>query len=436
MLNKKLLNQLEQIEISEATGPSANQWRYLLDEINSTYENYEREKLNNNLVAELGFQEMQNLFKQLGEREALIKNILDSSQDCIITLDYMGQIIEFNNAAEKIFSIRRSDIKGQSIFTLIQSGTLFEKLKLCFLEQTAQEIVFFRRAIKENMQINGVDIFFEVFFNKEGSGLSAIYPLYLKDLTQQIQAEELIEKSRAQIEASSKLSSLGEMAGGMAHEINTPLAVIQMRTDQLLESLSEEEVVDKVFFAKALNAIDQTVRKISKIVRGLKTFARDGKTDSMEESSIHQIVDDTFTLCRERFYNNEVTLNFKSLGDVKIFCRPVELSQVLLNLLNNAFDAIQELNEKWIVVDLVSSETEIYLSVTDSGQGIPLDLQNKLMQPFFTTKEVGKGTGLGLSISKGLVEGHSGQLLIDNTSLNTKFTIIIPKHQMSTKEIL
>ncbi len=230
----------------------------------------------------------------------------------------------------------------------------------------------------------------------------------------------------------SKLSAIGEMAGGVAHEINTPLAIIQMRADQLLECIYEEPQ-DKVMIQDSLEAINKTVARISKIVNGLRTFARDGSKDPVEVVSVNRIVEDTFSLCREKFYNNGVKLNYSSNGNIEFECRPGEISQVLLNFLNNAFDAIQDCPEKWINVEAKESSQQIQISITDSGNGIPANIQEKMMQPFFTTKEIGKGTGLGLSISNGIIQGHGGNIKIDNQSPNTRFILTIPKYTLMLK---
>jgi signal transduction histidine kinase len=118
-------------------------------------------------------------------------------------------------------------------------------------------------------------------------------------------------------------------------------------------------------------------------------------------------------------------VNLEYTGDLD--CREVQLSQVILNLLNNAFDAISELPNKWVHLESRMNEGIIEIRVIDSGSGIPEELREKILQPFFTTKEVGQGTGLGLSISKGIIESHGGTLSIDIKSQNTCFVIQIPQ---------
>lgn len=233
---------------------------------------------------------------------------------------------------------------------------------------------------------------------------------------------------------SSKMSALGEMAGGVAHEINTPLAIIQLRTEQLLER-SQKNSLASDDLNKGLKTIDQTVQRIGKIVNGLRSFARDGSQDPLISYSVAQIVEDTFSLCQERFRKHNVQIDFVFKEDVEIFCRPSEISQVLLNLLNNSFDAVQELQQQWVRVELCFDAQKVLLVVIDSGSGIAKEVQDKMMQPFFTTKEIGKGTGLGLSISKGIIESHHGKIEIDNTQKNTTFVLQFPRASADHKSV-
>lgn len=255
-----------------------------------------------------------------------------------------------------------------------------------------------------------------------------------QDITEKRSQEETIVGQQQALMASAKMSALGEMAGGVAHEINTPLAVIQMRSEQIMEDI-EAGNLNQDLLKQALYSINETVSRIAKIVRGLRTFARDGRKDPMSKCSVRQIVDETFSLCREKFTVHGVEMRCDIKEDIHIYGRSTELSQALLNLLNNSYDAIENSNEKWVRIELEDRDGHIELSVVDSGKGIPSDVQTKLMQPFFTTKELGKGTGLGLSISRGIVESHGGKLFVDNQCQNTKFTISLPKHVATQEEI-
>ena len=247
---------------------------------------------------------------------------------------------------------------------------------------------------------------------------------------------EELKQVKAQLNQNSKMSALGEMAGGIAHEINTPLAVISMRIEQLEDGLTDGSITPKETL-EFTGIVKNTALRIGKIINGLRFFARDGARDETEPVRIHQIIEETLSFCQERFRIHGVDLEFsKTIGtELQIKCRSVEISQVFLNLLNNSFDAIQVIGKKWIRIDLSDKETHVEIAFTDCGNGIPKALQEKILQPFFTTKEVGKGTGLGLSISKGVIESHSGRLYLDTNCPNTRFVIELPKYNERQKSL-
>ena len=122
-------------------------------------------------------------------------------------------------------------------------------------------------------------------------------------------------------------------------------------------------------------------------------------------------------------------------ASVYIECRSVQMVQILVNLINNSHDAIENLEDRWIRLEAVDYGEFIELAVVDSGPGIPFEIQQKVMQPFFTTKEVGKGTGLGLSIARGIAQSHKGTLSIDNNCPNTRIVMTLPKSQESELKI-
>lgn len=239
-----------------------------------------------------------------------------------------------------------------------------------------------------------------------------------------------LETQRREMEAklitSSRMSLLGEMAGGIAHEINNPLTIIKGKVSQLKRHVLQNGQIDSEAF-NGLGIIENTVDRISKIIKGLRAFSRNAEDDPMLDTKVSLILDDTLTLCQERFKNNNVSLQILTDEDFSFPCRPTQMSQVLMNLLDNSLYALQALPEKWVQISTKVSETQFTISVVDSGEGLPEKIIDKLMQPFFTTKEVGVGTGLGLSISKGIIESHGGTLKYDRSSTNTRFVIELPR---------
>jgi len=228
----------------------------------------------------------------------------------------------------------------------------------------------------------------------------------------------------------SKMSSLGEMSSGIAHEINNPLAIIHGKSHQIRRHLSALSTPESAPLVKLTEDIDQTVERISKIIKGLRSFSREGEKDPFELRSVKTLVDETLAFCATRFKHHEIELKVGKIGEsLTLQCRPSQIAQVLLNLLNNAYDAVQNLPDRWVAIEATDRGQFIDLLITDSGSGIPEKIRERMMDPFFTTKEVGKGTGLGLSISLGILKSHQGSLLIDPSHPNTRFVIQLPKLQ-------
>lgn len=242
------------------------------------------------------------------------------------------------------------------------------------------------------------------------------------------ESERELSLQRMKSMKAAKMASLGEMAAGVAHEINNPLTIIHGNAEHILELIEDgsEASLDRACYSA--QKIQSTSLRISKVVKSLRNFARDGSQDPFEPSEVFRIVEETRELCNQRFYEKGIEFCVDEIpSDLRIECRPVEISQVLLNLFNNAFDAIQDLESKKIELKLDIQEFVVVFKIIDSGKGIPPGVQEKVMQPFFTTKEVGKGTGLGLSISHGIIQSHGGELYIDNTSDQTCFVLRLHK---------
>ena len=232
--------------------------------------------------------------------------------------------------------------------------------------------------------------------------------------------------TQSQLQQSGKMAALGEMAGGIAHEINTPLGVLTLNCDTIDISLEGPEL-DREFLRKTNNINLTTVERIAKIVRGLLNFARDGSKDPFKPVAVGDLVRDTVALCQARLHSRGVKLKIQEIDPAFVVnCRAGEICQVLLNLLNNSLDAIEQNLEKWIELSVELREQKIFIGVADSGAGISDEIQNKIFQPFFTTKDVGKGTGLGLSISLGIAAANGGLLTYDRQSPNTKFILQLP----------
>jgi C4-dicarboxylate-specific signal transduction histidine kinase len=248
-----------------------------------------------------------------------------------------------------------------------------------------------------------------------------------RDVTDRKRMETELEISRAQAVSSARLSALGMMAGSIAHEINNPIGVIHASVSDLIE-MAETGTVPLTALESASRRIQRTANRISKIVKSLRQISREGSGDPFQRASVAEIVEQALELCKERFRVHSVRLETPVIEPgLSVFCREVQIAQVLLNLLQNAFDAVAErAGDKWIRLEVRSLEKSIVFAVTDSGNGVPADLKARIMEPFFTTKPVGKGTGLGLSLSKAIVEEHGGELKVSEVENHTCFSFFLP----------
>lgn len=223
----------------------------------------------------------------------------------------------------------------------------------------------------------------------------------------------------------SKMSSLGEMAGGIAHEVNNPLSIIA-GTARLLHDALAKGPHDPKKIEEGLLLILKTSERIAKVIRGLRSFSRNSNKDPKIESKLGPIIDDTLELCREKFASKNIQISTEMNSAAKILCRPTEISQVFMNIFSNAFDAVADTQDPWVRVVLDESKGKVRIAFIDSGLGIDPGIAQKLMQPFFTTKEAGKGTGLGLSISKKIVVDHGGEISYETRDGHTSFIVEFP----------
>ena len=224
-----------------------------------------------------------------------------------------------------------------------------------------------------------------------------------------------------------KLHALGEMAAGIAHEINNPLAILVGRTEQLRDILGRERTIESKR-ESILLSMEKTLFRIQEAVLDLELIASSPAHEDMRKIPISRLVRRLNKVVSNRYQTQEVSFDPLIESDLEIEGREVELSQAILYLLENASEAAQKSENKWVRVELKKSSEDICtISIIDSGCGVEDSLREKLFQPFFSTKEDGRG--MGLNLAKALIESHQGSIGFDFNHDNTTVRINLPLHQ-------
>lgn len=219
------------------------------------------------------------------------------------------------------------------------------------------------------------------------------------------------EKMQRNLQHKSQLTSLGELASGIAHEINNPLTIILLSTEKLKrrysQKLNEEPEMEKL-----IDKIDVTGNRISKIVSGMRSLSKNVDPHERIVVNIPKLVEESIELFRERAKDNDIDLKLQVRDDEEIFAlvNATQISQVIVNLLTNALDAVESRIDRKIIIQVLKEGSLFKIRVADNGYGVSEELKDKIMQPFFTTKNSQRGTGLGLSICYEIVEQHGGKM--------------------------
>jgi len=236
-------------------------------------------------------------------------------------------------------------------------------------------------------------------------------------------AYEKLQETRAQLMQSSKMTALGELAAGVAHELNQPLMVIKGLSQNLFKNTpATNPAYDK------LRLIAEASRKMELVIRHLRIFSRtDGPTISAVD--LNRVIRDAYAIVKEILANCSIRIKM-DLGDIPLVLgSPNRLEQVAINLVTNARDAMPDGGTIEITTSTVERGacTLARMSIRDTGCGIPREHLDRIFDPFFTTKEIGKGTGLGLSISYGIIKEHRGDITVESEpSKGTVFHVVLP----------
>ena len=365
--------------------------------------------------------EIQNL---IGDPQTRLAEVIASTPSCLKIVDRDGRLLTMNPTGLTMIEAPSLEaVLGLSVYSLVEPShqARFKAFneRICAGEEG--ELTF------EIIGLNGARRWMETFAGPYQLTNGEIAHIAItNDVSERHIAEETMEAQRHALEVTSRLSSLGELASGIAHEINNPLGVIAGYAGMLRHEAQTNQL-DNTTLVNNLNAIEETVNRISRIVSSLRTLSSDIPDDQHELCCIKTLIAQAQSLSYEKSRSNGISLTLTSQGETTAMVNRVQISQVFLNLLTNSFHALKCVDDKWVRVHIRETGDRLSIFFTDSGNGIASNVADKIMTPFFTTKSPGEGTGLGLSISARIIRNHGGELRYDPEPANTTFVVDLPR---------
>jgi len=368
---------------------------------------------------------------------AFMNRLIDASEAVgIVAVDREGVIQIFNWGAVRILGYDAGEVVGKLTLEQLRDHTPMEgssKLSLLVHPREGEEFWVDRGGNEHLLYVNTSGI-----HDAEGETRGQLVTFI--DVTEQRKLQAELQLNELQLIQTAKLATLGEMATGMAHELNQPLNNIGLLGSRIqrrlgLQPLDDEE---RSFYSDKLTKIQSQVERAGKIIDHLRAFGRPSTTQ-LSSVDVRKPVEGVMVFLREQLLRHGIDVVLDLPDDLKpVMADEARLEQVLMNLIINARDALNEMeqssdgNKKQIRIEtrgggaLPSGEAAIGVTVADNGPGMDPRVADRIFEPFFTTKEVGQGTGLGLSISYGLVRDFGGVLEVESErGKGTRFTILL-----------
>ncbi len=349
----------------------------------------------------------------LKQSEQRYRRLVEVSPD-VIFVNRGDRIVFINDQGVKLFGATKADqIIGRSPLDFIHPdyhGAAKERIHR-LIEGSKTVPLIEEQCVRLDGTVVDVEVAAARFSDQEGVGILVV----LRDISERKRIQEQLKRAE-------RLAELGTLASGMAHEIGTPMNVIQGRAEYLIQRTNDEVI------KKSLRTIVAQVERITRVMNQLLAFAR-RRPIERRAVDLKKTIEDNLEIFQERLARHGITVE-KTFGDACPMAHvdQDQMSQILINLVMNAVHAMPDGGT--LRVGLTHEDERVRLTVADTGHGIPPEHLSQIFDPFFTTKEFGKGTGLGLTVVKGILEEHGGSITVESqVGTGTTFTLHLPVHQ-------
>ncbi len=360
------------------------------------------------------FSALEQTNAELRDSEALHSGTIVNALDCIITSDSDGRIIDFNPAAERTFGYKRGEVAGKRVGDVIVPPHLREAHNrgLQRYSQTGESRIIGQRIEIEAMRSDGTTFPVEIALSDLSVGNRRVFAAFLRDLSEKKKAEEEIARQRDALYQSEKLTALGSLLAGVAHELNNPLSVVVGQAVLLQDQATDPKLADRA------GRIKRAADRCARIVKTFLAMAR-SRPPETAPVQLNDVITSAVDLVGYSLRSSGVELS----TDLDPALPPLmadadQLGNVFTNLIVNAQQAMMDregARKLHIKSAYDAAAGAARVELIDNGPGIPAGIRSRIFDPFFTTKPTGIGTGIGLSLCHGIVRSHGGTLAVTDT---------------------
>lgn len=364
----------------------------------------------------------------LKQNEARLRSILETVPDAMVVIDENGIIQSFSAAAERLFGYTAHEVRGQNVNILMPSPYRQEHDRYLYrYHATGERRMIGIGRIVVGQRKDGTTFSLELAVGEVVLGGKREYTGFIRDITQRAESERRLQAVQAELLHVSRLTEMGQMAAGLAHELNQPLAAIGNYVAACARLLEREKREEAVFAARKAG---EQVKRAGEIIRRLRDFVRRSDGEKRMEPLL-TVIEEAIALGFAGMKSLGVKVELKIAPDATTaFIDKIQIQQVLVNLIRNGIEAMASVDKRRLTIATAPRDVDwVEIRVSDTGIGLSEEVRETLFQPFISTKS--GGMGVGLSICRSIVEAHGGDLLAgNNEGGGAIFSLTLPKEMV------